>query len=88
MEAVHAAGAARCLITGVGRVSSLVGPDVDALALAVALGLPAIVAGGIASVDDLVVVRDAGAEGAVVGRAALEGRLDLSAAIAAVAVTD
>ena len=43
------------------------------------LGLPAIAAGGIGSIDDLVAVRDAGAEGAVVGRAALEGRLDLAA---------
>ena len=50
------------------------------------LGLRAIVAGGIASIDDLVALRDAGAEGAVVGRAALEGRLDLSEAIASVAM--
>ena len=58
----HASGAARCLITGVARVSSLTGPDVHALALAVRLGLPAIAAGGVASMDDLVALRDAGAE--------------------------
>jgi phosphoribosylformimino-5-aminoimidazole carboxamide ribotide isomerase len=54
---------------------------VQALALAIGLGLPAIVAGGVASIDDLVALRDVGAEAAVVGRAALEGRLDLAAAI-------
>jgi phosphoribosyl isomerase A len=84
LSAVHAAGAARCLITGVARVSSLTGPDVQALAVAVELGLPAIVGGGIASIDDLLTLRDAGAEGAVVGRAALEGRLDLDLAIKSV----
>ena len=70
------------LITGVARVSSLTGPDVHALSLAVRLELPAIVAGGVASIDDLVALRDVGAEAAVVGRAALEGSLDLAAAIA------
>ena len=71
--------------TGVTRVSSLSGPDVEALAMAVELGLPAIVAGGIATVDDVLALRDAGAEAAVVGRAALEGRLDLPEALASVA---
>ena len=85
LEAVHASGAVRCLITGVARVSTLNGPDADSLAIAVELGLRAIVAGGIASIDDLVTLRDGGAEAAVVGRAAVEGRLDLSAAIASVA---
>ena len=63
LEAVHASGAARCLITGVARVSSLTGPDVHALALAVRLELPAIVAGGVASIDDLVALRDVGRGG-------------------------
>jgi phosphoribosylformimino-5-aminoimidazole carboxamide ribonucleotide (ProFAR) isomerase len=84
LAAIHASGAASCLITGVARVSSLAGPEMHALAMAVELGLPAMVAGGIASIDDLVALRDAGAEAAVVGRAALEGRLDLGSAIASV----
>jgi phosphoribosylformimino-5-aminoimidazole carboxamide ribonucleotide (ProFAR) isomerase len=86
LDAVHASGATRCLITGVARVSSLTGPETHALAMAVELGLRAIVAGGIGSIDDLVTLKDGGAEGAVVGRAALEGQLDLSEAIASVAV--
>jgi len=81
-EAIHASGATRCLITGVARVSSLAGPETHALAMAVELGLRAIVAGGIASIDDLMTLDGRGAEAAVVGRAALEGRLDLSEAIA------
>ncbi len=85
LSAVHAAGAARVVITSVRRVSTMTGPDVGALAIAVRIGLPSIAAGGIASVGDLEAVRDAGAEGAIVGRAALEGRLDLTRAIASVA---
>ncbi|MGZ8618243.1 MAG: 1-(5-phosphoribosyl)-5-[(5-phosphoribosylamino)methylideneamino]imidazole-4-carboxamide isomerase [Actinomycetota bacterium] len=84
LSAVYAAGAARIVITSVRRVSTMSGPDVGALAIAVRLGLPSIAAGGIASIDDLEAVRDAGAEGAIVGRAALEGRLDLTRAIASV----
>jgi phosphoribosylformimino-5-aminoimidazole carboxamide ribonucleotide (ProFAR) isomerase len=84
MSAVHAAGAARILITSVRRVSTMTGPELGALATAVQLRLPSIVAGGIASLHDLVAVRDAGAEAAIVGRAALEGRLDLALAISSV----
>jgi phosphoribosylformimino-5-aminoimidazole carboxamide ribonucleotide (ProFAR) isomerase len=84
LSAVHAAGAARIVITSLRRVSTMSGPDVAALAIAVRLGLPSIAAGGIASIEDLEAVRDAGAEGAIVGRAALEGRLDLTRAIASV----
>ncbi len=84
LSAVHDAGAARIVITSVRRVSSMTGPDVGALSIAVRLGVASIVAGGIGSIDDLAAVRDAGAEGAIVGRAALEGRLDLERAIASV----
>ena len=84
LSAVYAAGAAWIVITSVRRVSTMSGPNVGALAIAVRLGLSSIAAGGIASIDDLEAVRDAGAEGAIVGRAALEGRLDLTRAIASV----
>jgi phosphoribosylformimino-5-aminoimidazole carboxamide ribotide isomerase len=38
-------------------------------------------AGGIARIDDLRALRRVGAAGAIVGRAALEGDLDLAAAL-------
>ena len=84
LAAVCDAGAARVAVTSVRRVSSMTGPDVAALVIAAGLGVPALAAGGIATVDDLVAVRAAGAEGAMVGRAALEGRLDVALAIATV----
>lgn len=77
-----AAGATRFVLTAVPRVSTLTGPDLGALAGIVAWKRPVIAAGGIATLDDLIAVRDAGAEGAIVGRAALEGGLDLANTIA------
>lgn len=84
LRAAAAAGARRFVVTSVPRVATMAGPDLGVLTSAVGLGLPVIAAGGIASVDDLVALRDAGAEGAIVGRAALEGGLDLAIAIATV----
>jgi phosphoribosylformimino-5-aminoimidazole carboxamide ribonucleotide (ProFAR) isomerase len=74
--------AVRLLVTSVPRVGALSGPDLPGLDAVLDLGRPVIAAGGIASLEDLRAVRDAGAEGAVVGRAALEGGLDLEEALA------
>jgi phosphoribosylformimino-5-aminoimidazole carboxamide ribotide isomerase len=63
-------------VTGVPRVGGLAGPDLDGLRAVLALRRPTIGAGGIASLDDVLAMRDAGAEGAIVGRAALEGSLE------------
>jgi phosphoribosylformimino-5-aminoimidazole carboxamide ribotide isomerase len=70
-----AAGASAFLVTTVARVGSLGGPDVDTVRRVVRAGRPVIAAGGIASDDDLHALRDAGARGAVVGRAFLDGAL-------------
>ena len=79
---LSAARAPMFLVTAVARVGSSIGPDVGAVKRVVRAGRPVIAAGGIHTVDDLRALRTAGALGAVVGRAALDGSLDLSAAIA------
>jgi phosphoribosylformimino-5-aminoimidazole carboxamide ribonucleotide (ProFAR) isomerase len=73
---------ARLLHTNVRRVGELAGPDLEGLRLVLGAGRPVVAAGGIATVPDLHAAAAEGAEAAVVGRAALEGRLDLAAAIA------
>jgi phosphoribosylformimino-5-aminoimidazole carboxamide ribotide isomerase len=78
-------GAARLLHTNVRRVGELSGPDLAGLRRVLRAGLPVVAAGGIATQEDLRSVALAGAEAAVVGRAALEARLDLGAAIASLA---
>lgn len=76
-----AAGAATFLVTAVTKVARLEGPDLAAVKRVVRTGRPVIAAGGVADIDDLRSLRRTGAAGAVVGRAALEGHLDLSEAI-------
>jgi len=77
-----AAGAEALLVTAVDRVATVAGPDTALVRRVARAGLPLLAAGGIRSLADLEAVRAAGASGAVVGRSALEGSLDLAAALA------
>jgi phosphoribosylformimino-5-aminoimidazole carboxamide ribonucleotide (ProFAR) isomerase len=79
---LHAAGAPAFLVTSIDRVGGLAGPDVDLVRRVTRAGRPTYAAGGIRSIDDLRALRATGAAGAVVGRAALEGRIDLGDALA------
>ena len=79
---VVSAGAALLLVTAIDRVGERAGPDLELVRRASRAGRPVLAAGGIASIADLRDLRAAGAAGAVVGSAALDGSLDLSAAIA------
>ncbi len=74
-------GAPAFLVTGVARVGALSGPDVAAVRRVARAGRPTLAAGGVRSVEDLTALRNAGATGAVVGRAALEGAIDLADAL-------
>ncbi len=78
---LQAAGAPGFLVTAVGRVGKESGPDTELVRRVARAGAPTIGAGGIRSVADLAAVRDAGAIGAVVGRAAMDGSLDLGEAL-------
>jgi phosphoribosylformimino-5-aminoimidazole carboxamide ribotide isomerase len=84
-EAMHdlaAAGVARFAVTAIDRDGLLAGPDLDLLRSAVALRLGRVIAsGGVSSITDLAAVRDAGATGAIIGRALYEGRLRLEDAL-------
>jgi phosphoribosylformimino-5-aminoimidazole carboxamide ribonucleotide (ProFAR) isomerase len=79
---VVSAGAALLLATSIGRVGERAGPDLEVLKRVSRAGRPVLAAGGIASIDDLRDVRAAGAAGAVVGSAWIEGSLDLRAVFA------
>jgi len=73
-----AAGVRRVLCTAIGRDGTLSGPDLDLLREARASFAGSLLAaGGIRNPDDVEAVRNAGANGAVVGRAWLEGSLSL-----------
>ena len=78
---LKAAGAARFIHTDVRRDGTLAGVDLGGLRRLLPVGLPVMVAGGIGTYRDLEVARDAGAEGAIVGRALLEGTIELGLAL-------
>ena len=78
------AGVQRLLVTSTRHDGSLRGPDLRLLSKVLTAGVPVLAAGGIATLDDLVALRDLGCEGAVVGSALWSGRFALSEAVAAV----
>jgi phosphoribosylformimino-5-aminoimidazole carboxamide ribotide isomerase len=76
------AGVSRILCTAIERDGMLGGPDLNLLQkLREASALPVLAAGGIRSESDLAAVAGVGCEGAVVGRALLDGSLPLSAVV-------
>lgn len=80
------AGVVRFAATAIARDGALEGPDLDLLRGLIARGRGAIIAsGGVASIDDLLATEAVGCEAAIVGRALYEGRLDIGAALAAIA---
>jgi len=81
-EKLRDAGAHRFIHTDTGRDGTLRGPDLSGLSALLTLGVPVLVAGGVATYADLEAIRDAGAEGAIVGRALLEGKIELGPALA------
>jgi phosphoribosylformimino-5-aminoimidazole carboxamide ribotide isomerase len=75
-------GIRRFIYTDISRDGMLTGPNVAALRSFVqAAGAPVMAAGGIASTDDLVALSGTGVEGAIVGRALYEGRIDLASVV-------
>ena len=65
---------------GKNEISRLGGPALDLLGNVCALsGLPVLAAGGVRSSDDLTALEATGCEGAIVGRALLEGLVPLTA---------
>ena len=75
-----AAGVPRLLGTAIERDGTLSGPDTRLIGrLVERSGVPVLAAGGIRSDDDLDALDRVGTEGAIVGRALLEGHIDLAA---------
>ncbi|HEY8105415.1 MAG TPA: 1-(5-phosphoribosyl)-5-[(5-phosphoribosylamino)methylideneamino]imidazole-4-carboxamide isomerase [Gemmatimonadales bacterium] len=71
------------IYTDVARDGMLEGPDIAGAVALQSLGAAVIASGGVASLDDLRRVREAGLAGAVVGRAIYEGRFAVRDAVEA-----
>ncbi len=79
---VTALGVKEIIYTDIARDGTLSGPNISSLAIMIdAAGVPIIASGGVGTLDDLHRLRDAGAAGAIVGRALYTGALDLATAI-------
>jgi phosphoribosylformimino-5-aminoimidazole carboxamide ribotide isomerase len=81
-------GAAAVIYTDIARDGMLTGVNVDATAaLARAVRLPVIASGGVAGIEDITALRAAGAgiEGAILGRALYDGRIEPKLALKAAA---
>ncbi len=79
------AGVAAIIYTDINRDGAMQGPNVEATAdLARAVSIPVIASGGVSSLDDLIALRECGAQldGAISGRALYDGALDLTEALA------
>lgn len=82
LEWLVPAGTARFLRTSVSRVGEQAGPDLDGITSLVGqTGLPVVAAGGVATIGQLKAIEAVGAEGALLGRALHDGRVDLSEAL-------
>lgn len=79
-------GVAAIIFTDISRDGALTGVNVEATAaLAEATAIPVIASGGVASVDDITALAGAGEgiEGAIIGRALYDGRIEPKAAVCA-----
>ncbi len=83
------AGVAAIVFTDISRDGALQGVNLEAtVGLAEAASLPVIASGGVASLDDiagLLACENAGIEGAIIGRALYDGRIDPASVLALVA---
>ena len=77
------AGVAAIIYTDIDRDGAMGGPNIEATALlARAVNIPVIASGGVASMADLLALRDTGViAGAISGRALYDGAIDLTAAV-------
>jgi len=78
------AGVAAIIYTDINRDGAMNGPNVEATStLAQAVTIPVIASGGVSSIDDLIALRDCGADlnGVISGRALYDGAIDLQQAL-------
>jgi phosphoribosylformimino-5-aminoimidazole carboxamide ribotide isomerase len=82
-EALVGVGVRRVLHTDITRDGTLEGPNIPAVrAIVREGGLRVLASGGVATVEHLRELADAGAEGAIIGKALYDGRLRLADALA------
>jgi len=82
LDTALAAGVRTIVVRDLARDGTLMGAALDDVGPFLGKGLSVVLAGGLASLDDLRRARDGGIDGAIVGRALLEGRFTIEEALA------
>lgn len=72
------------LVTSIERDGTMNGPDIENLSKILDLGVNIIASGGVRSLEDIMVLRDLGVYGVIIGRALYEGCFSLREALKAV----
>lgn len=76
-------GAPRFVVTDIARDGMLQGPNLGLLArMLEVVTVPVVQSGGISSLQDVVAVKETGAEGVIIGKALYEGNLTVAQAVA------
>ncbi|MSQ27178.1 MAG: 1-(5-phosphoribosyl)-5-[(5-phosphoribosylamino)methylideneamino]imidazole-4-carboxamide isomerase [Dehalococcoidia bacterium] len=78
-------GVPRFIYTDISRDGTVTEPNFEGLAQILRAGRPVIASGGVGRIEHLVRLREAGAEGAIVGQALYTGAITVGAALAALA---
>lgn len=81
IQALRVKGLQRAVVTDIVNDGMLSGPNLILLRRAVETGVMIVQSGGIATLDDLVDSREAGAEGVIVGKAIYEGKFTVTEAL-------
>ena len=83
MHRANSLGVRWGLFTDIQRDGTLAGPNLEALQAVVRqANFGVLASGGMSSIDDLDAAREAGAAGAIIGRALYTGQIDLQVALA------
>ena len=75
-------GARRVIVTDISRDGTLQGPNLELMAALVRdAGVPIIASGGVSTLDDLLALKEAGVQGAIIGKALYTGDISLPEAL-------
>lgn len=81
LQIIKEIGIKTLIITDIERDGMLKGINVDNIARFLGKGFEIIVAGGVSSIEDLKILRELGVDGAIIGKALYDGKIDLKQAI-------
>lgn len=81
LEILQKLGVQTIIVTDISRDGMLTGVNLNSIREFIGQGFDLIVAGGVTSTTDIIDLRELGADGAIIGKALYEGKIDLNQAL-------